>query len=90
MKISSKQLNEFLTDLADVMEKHGVYIVANTISDGKRIFGSVGFQSKGEPDLFPDLKRCHVSAYDLRCESGMTSAQANGLYHKNEALKQER
>ena len=76
--------NEFLLDLANVLEKHGVYLVS-PFKEGEP-FVPVGFLDKKGNYICPDMKRCHVSAYDLRVNAGMSSNEANEMYKVIERL----
>ena len=87
-KTPEEQADEkFLLDLADVLEKHKVCLVSHVIeskhNDG--VYSKVAFQRKGADDMFPILERCHLSPYDLRTESGMSSLEANNLFEHNKA-----
>lgn len=70
---------EFLLDLANVLEKHRVAICSRNTGT----FSEVFFQ-KTESEPFKTINvntdRLHVTAYDLRCQSGMGSKEANDLY----------
>ena len=79
---------EFLLDLANVLEKHKVNIVSPNDSKDPKVFSHVAFQRYGEKHMFPTLERCHVSAYDLRCEAGMSSQEANDLYKLIKRIKE--
>jgi hypothetical protein len=72
---------EFLLQLADLLEQHNICLVSRKVSDLSE-YTKIIFQSKDVDNMFPDLGRCHVSPYDLRCLSGMSGKEANELYHK--------
>ena len=77
---------EFFQDLANLMEKHGVAIGAKTFAIDEKSYSEVIFQAKGI-SLIPKVKRCHVTAYDIRTEClGLSSCQANELYHLNKVI----
>ena len=71
---------EFALELALLLEKHNVYIASPNDSGDNKVFSYVEFQSRGGVNLMPKIKRCTVSAYDLRCYSGMSSKEANEIY----------
>ena len=71
----------FAYELADLLQKHNVYLASKVTNETN---SSIHFQTKGNPDLFPNMKRCHMGAYDLRCEAGMSSTEANNLHTAKE------
>ena len=74
----------FALDLADLLEKHSICITAPNTDPENKIFSYVNFIARGRSEsLMPKLQRCHVSSYDLRCETGMSSSEANELYQSN-------
>ena len=76
--------NNFLLELADLLEKHKVYITSPNDDPKERVFSYVDFiYRSGCKSLTTEMQRCHVSPYDLRCASGMSSKQANDLYQAN-------
>ena len=77
----------FALDLADLLEKHSIYITAPNTDPENKIFSYVNFIARGRSEsLMPKLQRCHVSSYDLRCETGMSSSEANELYQSNKQV----
>lgn len=77
---------QFLLDLANVLEKHHVSIVSREKGD----YSYIVFQKvSGKPQRTIDMstERNHVTAYDLRCQSGMSCKEANDLYHTNKEAK---
>ena len=80
---------KFLLALANLLEEHGVTIHApNDHEDNTKVFSYVEFRSKPNNIMYPSLRRCVVSPYDLRCESGMNSKEANELYKLNKRITQ--
>ncbi len=76
--------NKFALELADLLEKYKVYITAELDEPDDKVFSYVNFIARGACEsLMPKLQRCHLSPYDLRCESGMSSKEANDLYQAN-------
>ena len=74
----------FALELADLLEKHSIYITAPNTDPENKIFSYVNFIARGRSEsLMPKLQRCHVSSYDLRCQTGMSSREANELYQSN-------
>jgi hypothetical protein len=73
--------NEFLIQLANLLEEHNICLVSRKVSDLSE-YTKIVFQSKDVDNMFPNFGRCHVSPYDLRGLSGMSSEEANELYHK--------
>jgi hypothetical protein len=82
------KLFKFAEKLADLMEKHGVCLTS-TLHEGRSMtFASIRFQAEGNKHIFPNMKRCHVSPYDIRTEClGMTSKEANSIYEKRKDKK---
>ena len=77
----------FALELADLLEKHRICITAPNTDPENKIFSYVNFIARGRSEsLMPKLQRCHVSSYDLRCETGMSSSEANELYQSNEQV----
>ncbi len=78
---------DFLLDLANVLEKHKVTIVSP--NGPKEPFVPVAFRTTGNNnDMYPTLIRNHISAYDLRTTSGMSSKEANEMYQINKRIKE--
>lgn len=79
-------MNDFKLELANLLEKYNVNIVSKQM-DHKYQKSRIAFQ-QGNIDLFPNLKRMHISAYDLRLEAGMSSLEAYTLYELNKQIKE--
>ena len=70
---------EFLLDLAQVLERHNVSIVSRKKSPNNE-FTEISFQHRGAPSGI-DIGRCHLTQYDLRGAAGMSNRDANEMYH---------
>ena len=81
--------SEFLMDLATVLEKHRVAICTRTIDAPPLTCSEVFFQHRGPGAQIESVEtgRGHVSAYDLRCEAGLSCADANTLYTIHRSLQ---
>lgn len=73
---------EFLRDLANLLEKHNTAICSRTVGKYSEIFFQT-HQYNPLTNVNTETHRLHVTAYDLRCLSGMSSKQANILYEIN-------
>tara|TARA_R110000782_G_C14493888_1_gene377691 strand:- start:129 stop:359 length:231 start_codon:yes stop_codon:yes gene_type:complete len=64
----------FIKKLANLMQKHGIYIASR--KNGK--YTKVIFQNRDHQDLNINSERCHYSAFNLRvCGLNMTAKKAN-------------
>ena len=76
----SYKLFKFAEELAELMGKYEMQIAAVPVPTENIPFAYISFQSgaAGVKHAFPNMERCHVSAYDLRTQClGMTSKEAN-------------
>ena len=70
--------SEFLVKMAALMEEYDIYLASRKVSDSSK-WTKIIFQTRDVDDIFPISERCHISPYDLRCLSGMSSSEANEL-----------
>lgn len=77
----------FLIALANLLEEHKVTLASpNDCEEKNKVFSHIEFRD-GTNNMYPLLERCVVSAYDLRCEAGMSSKEANELHQLNKRIK---
>lgn len=86
MSIETKRNNEFLQKLGDLLEEYEVAVASVKTSCGK--YSKVVFQTECCGNLFPAMRRTHVTAHDVRILSGLSGAEATSLYvkHRNKGL----
>lgn len=78
--MTNDKQNEFLLDMAKVLEKHRVAICSRNTGEYSKVFFQ-RIDSKPFKQINIDTTRLHVSAYDLRCMTGMGTQEANNMYH---------
>ena len=83
------KLLKFTEELAFLMEKYEVQITAEPVPTEKIPFAYVNFQNRTNIErIFPNMKRCHVTAYDLRTQClGMSSKEANAMHQSFKETK---